>query len=150
MISRTAILIAAFAIAAAAQTIPSGWKVIKDDKGACQIAVPGDWKPGSVGGIANDAAGTLSVMLVLEHDAKVEPLNEMDLKIRKVLKVHDNTNRRVWTEGRTTSFGPKPSRPWNVWVPANAKGACHAAVGLKTGASEELAKQIVATLGPAK
>jgi hypothetical protein len=27
------------------QTVPSGWKVVKDSKGVCQIAVPPEWVP---------------------------------------------------------------------------------------------------------
>jgi hypothetical protein len=35
---------AALPAAAAAAEAPSGWKVIKDRKGNCQMVVPGDWK----------------------------------------------------------------------------------------------------------
>ncbi|HEV2445574.1 MAG TPA: hypothetical protein VGS58_06615, partial [Candidatus Sulfopaludibacter sp.] len=30
---------------ASAQTVPEGWQVVRDSKGACQIAVPKDWAP---------------------------------------------------------------------------------------------------------
>jgi hypothetical protein len=30
---------------ALAQTTPAGWKIVKDSKGVCQIAVPPDWEP---------------------------------------------------------------------------------------------------------
>src|SRR5260370_3370015 len=30
---------------ALAQTTPAGWKIVKNSKGVCQIAVPPDWDP---------------------------------------------------------------------------------------------------------
>src|SRR5215211_5781493 len=39
-----------FAVSAATAQVPAGWKVIKEDKGKCQMAVPSEWKQGDIMG----------------------------------------------------------------------------------------------------
>ena len=36
-------LVLLFSFTAQTQTVPAGWKIIKEGKGACQIAVPPEW-----------------------------------------------------------------------------------------------------------
>ena len=40
---RIPILVLLLFFPASAQTIPAGWKVVKDSKNTCQIAVPPEW-----------------------------------------------------------------------------------------------------------
>ena len=45
-------------------SLPAGWKVIKDSKGACQIAVPADWTPSENSGSAVFQDATIAIAVV--------------------------------------------------------------------------------------
>ncbi|GEM_PF-4119512 len=127
-------------------------KAIKDDKGACQVLVPADWKVGTMlTSSARDPKDTLYIQVMWEQDYKVAPFNELDMKIRKIEKMFENTAQRVFYQTKGMKIGPTPpSTIWTLYTPAAQKGACHCNLTLKPGASEQAAKDIIMTLGPAK
>ena len=56
---------------ALAQTTPAGWKIVKDSKGVCQIAVPPDWDPLSENtgaAVFQDATTALKLQSSLQDD----------------------------------------------------------------------------------
>ena len=58
-------LVLLYSSLAASQTVPGGWKIVKDVKAACQIAVPPEWVPlGENVGAAVFHASTTAIAVV--------------------------------------------------------------------------------------
>jgi len=144
------LLISFSLLAAPAGSAPG--KAIKDDKNACQVMVPADWKVGTLlTGSASDPQNKLSVQVFWERDYTVTPFNEMEIKMRKVEKMFENTAQHIFYQTKGMQFGPTPAATiWTMYTPAAQKGACHCSMTIKAGGSEEAAKSVITTLGPVK
>ncbi|MGD0577897.1 MAG: hypothetical protein ABSC08_03105 [Bryobacteraceae bacterium] len=131
---------------AAAQTVPAGWNVIKDGKGACQAAIPADWAPGSQPGTAH-VKNMLEGMVVVTSD--VDRLQPMPEAVQKMFEAQmiENTDKRVFY-----SHEDRNGKQYTATVPGKGgKGRCHATVTFQpTKVKDEIAKQIALSIGAVK
>ncbi|MCE5308347.1 MAG: hypothetical protein LLG20_11970 [Acidobacteriales bacterium] len=140
----------AFAGITMAQQAPAGWKVMKSEKGTCQINVPNDWTFDTAPLSALDPKKLFTAMILHEVDAKMDP-EAYRLAAYHPIKIFENTSKRLILEDRVNSFGPMPPRRKMVGqIPQSTKGVCQAMVIFKAGGSEELAKQIVQTVSTSR
>ena len=74
-------LVLLFSFTAQTQTVPAGWKVIKEGKGACQIAVPPEWVPfGEMSGAATFHDATTAIAVVTSRPGQeFKPLGRNSL-----------------------------------------------------------------------
>jgi len=61
-------------------SLPAGWKVIKDYKGACQIAVPADWTPAENPGPAVFQDATIAIATAAVSDWKPAHVSQVKTK----------------------------------------------------------------------
>jgi hypothetical protein len=134
---------------AAAQTVPAGWNVIKEGKGACQAAIPPDWAPGSGPGTAH-AKDMMEGMLVVTSDIdRLQPMPEF-LQQSLVDQMIENTDKRVFYSEKANASSQ--NRLYHATVPGKGgKGRCHATVTFQPSkVKDEIAKQIALSIGPVK
>jgi len=146
-----AALLAALVMAASAASIPAGWTMLKDSKGACQVGIPADFKPNpSFKGLGEGPGQLISIQIVSQAGAKVKPMNDLTQKALKVDKMFDNSADKLFYSlaPMKTSDGKMLTR-WHITVSGNG-GTCSGVITLQPGASEDLARKIADTLGPAK
>jgi hypothetical protein len=145
----TVIAITAFVWTAEAQ--PSGWHLIKDSKGVCQMSVPPDWKVNTH--VPRMATGPelADAMILAQAGKPVRPMNEVVQNVVGVDKMLENTAQRVFWAAKPASFpeGSPPVVAYHVAVPAK-DGSCAGQITIKQGGSEALVKQIAATVAPVK
>ena len=149
--SKSFIAALAWAGLAMAQQVPSGWKAVKSEKGTCQVSVPADWTVDDFR-MAKDPKKVFSLMILHAQDAKMDP-PEYRLVAYSPIKVFENTSKRVVLEDKTSRPGPgwpDPGRKFVGFAPHATKGICQAILNVKAGGPEELAKQVVSTVSPAR
>ena len=134
-----------------AQTVPAGWTVVKDSKHACQIAVPSEWAPwADNSGAAVFRDSTTAIAVVTSQPGQMfKPLTE---PLRKsfgipVEKMFENTAKRIFYQDKTSSHSDDPNA-YSASVPGNG-GTCSCRVVFLPSISQETAKKIVLSLGPA-
>ena len=134
---------------AAAQTVPAGWNIIKDDKGACQAAIPPGWAPGSQPGTAYPKDMMDGSVVVSSDVNRLQPMPEF-LQQSEVDQMIENTDKRVFYSEKASAFSK--NRLYHDTVPGkNGKGRCHATVAfLPSKVKDEIAKQIALSIGPVK
>lgn len=137
--------------AAPAQTVPPGWKLIRDTKALCQIAVPPEWAPLSEGGgsaILHDPSTAIAVVTSQPGQA-FKPMTPAMLKLLGIPKekIFENSNLRVFYQDRT-STGADDENAFTASAPATG-GTCSCRVVLLPSVGAEIAKKIVFSLGPA-
>jgi hypothetical protein len=133
----------------AAPTVPAGWNIIKDGKGACQAAIPPGWAPGSQPGTAY-AKDMMEGSLVVSSDVdRLQPMPDF-LQQSLVGQMFENTDQRVFYSEKPSSFSK--NRLYHASVPGkNGKGRCHATVSfLPSKVKDDIAKQIALSIGPVK
>ena len=134
---------------ASAQTVPSGWKVVKDSKGACQIAVPPDWVPfteNSGAAVFHDA--TTAIAVVTSQPGQIfKPLSESQLKMFDIPheKIFENTAKRLFYQDKT-SRNSENSNAYSAMVPGKG-GTCSCHVVFVPSITEEIARKITLSLG---
>jgi hypothetical protein len=146
------LLVAALAFAGItmAQPAPAGWKVMKSEKGTCQISVPNNWTFDTDLGNALDPRKLYTAMILHGVAAKMDA-EAYRLVAYHPIKIFENSSKRVILEDKVSSFGRMPpSRKMVGQVPQSTKGVCQAMVIFKAGGSEELAKQIVQTVSTSR
>jgi hypothetical protein len=134
-----------------AQTVPAGWIVVKDSKHVCQIAVPPEWTPwGDNTGAAVFRDSTSAIAVVTSQAGQTfKPLTE---PLKKSIgipteKMFENTAKRIFYQDRTSGHSEEPNA-YSASVPANG-GTCSCRVAVLPSISQETAKKIVLSLGPA-
>lgn len=136
---------------AAAQTVPAGWKVLRDSKGACQIAVPPDWVPltdSSGAAVFHDA--TTAIAVVTSQPGQIfKPLSESQLRVFGIRKekLFENTVKRLYYQDKTSRNG-EDSNAYSGMVPGRG-GTCSCHVVFVPSITEDVARKIALTLGPA-
>ena len=145
-------LVLLYAASASAQTVPSGWKPIRDVKAACQIAVPPEWKPLSESGgsaIFHDPSTAIAVVTSQAGQA-FKPLTPAMLKNLGVPKekIFENSAVRLFFEDRT-STDPDDQSAFTASAPGNNGGTCSCRIVFLPKVGAETARKIVFTLGPA-
>jgi hypothetical protein len=131
---------------------PAGWKVVKDSKGPCQMAVPGDWKQQEILGQKLSAAESPK----RAGDAVVNTMDGTDWRMFKSIvyqiygkekdrpKIEDGP-KRLWFE--IVSMPVQGMTSWYVAVPSG-KDTCNAQINFKKGdkGAEDIARKIVETI----
>src|SRR5215472_13402682 len=87
-------------ISSSAQTLPAGWKVIRDSKEICQIAVPPEWvrlEDGSGAAVLQDSSTAIAVV-TSQAGQIFKPLTESLQKVLDIRKerMFENTSKRVF------------------------------------------------------
>jgi hypothetical protein len=136
---------------ASAASIPAGWTTIKDLKGACQAGIPPDFKPNpAFKGLGEGPGQVISIQIVSQAGAKVRPLNDLAQKAVRADKMFANSADKVfYSTPPLKGHDGKMTTGWHITVTGNG-GTCAGIITLLPGASEDLAKKIADTLGPAK
>jgi hypothetical protein len=145
-------LILLSAISASAQTVPSGWKLIRDVKGSCRIAVPPDWSPFSEAGgsaIFHDPSTGIAVVTSQPGQA-YKPLSAAMLKVLGIPKdkVFENSAERLFYQDKT-SAGADDENAFTASAPGSAGGTCSCRVVFLPSINTDIARKIVLSLGPA-
>jgi hypothetical protein len=132
------------------QTIPTGWKVIKDAKGVCQIAVPPDWSPfgeGNGAAMLRDSTNALAVVTSQAgQDFKPLPPSLVRSAVAKD-KLFENSTKRTFYQDKI-SRGPEDQNGFSASVPAT-NGTCSCHVIALPAISDEILKKVALSLGPA-
>lgn len=133
-----------------AQTVPPGWKIVKDSKGTCQIAVPPEWTPlDPATGAAIFQDTTIAIAVVTgQPEQKFLPLTESLQRLLGVRKekLFENSVKRVFYQDRVSA---KPEEPnaLGASVPTTT-GSCSCRITFLPVVTEETAKKIALSLGP--
>jgi len=135
----------------AAQTVPAGWQIVKDSGNVCQIAVPPDWAPwrdSSGAAVLHDASTAIAVV-TSQPGQEFRPLSE---NLQKVLgipkeKMFENNAKRVFYQDKTSGSSQDPNA-YSVSVPGKS-GTCSAHVTFLPAVTEDTARKIALSLGPA-
>jgi hypothetical protein len=129
--------------------IPSGWIALKDQKKACQIGAPGDFKADpNFAGLAKGPGDAVEVA-VFSSPAPVKPILESVGKMMNIEKFVDNTAARVFYQSKQLKLNDgRLSTQWTVKVPRTG-GNCFATITVVPGGQEDLVKKIAATITPA-
>ena len=132
------------------QTVPAGWKVIKDAKGTCQIAVPPDWVPfGDNTGAAQFHDSTTAIAVVTSQPGQeFKPLSAGLVKSIGIPKekMFENTATRIFYQDRV-SHSPDDTSAFSASVPAKG-GMCSCHVVVLPSIPEDTAKKIALSLAP--
>ena len=144
--------VASFAVSTAIAQVPAGWKVIKEDKGKCQMAVPSEWKQGEILGkkiaSAESPDNSVDAVVSLMDDVDWSMFNQLVYQIYTKEKDRpkiESGPKRLWFE--IVSMAPPGKTGWYVAVPGKA-GACNAQINFKKGdkKAEETARKIAASI----
>ena len=96
------VLLACFSVSA--EALPADWKLVKDSKDLCQLAVPSDWVslPDTIGAaILHDPATAIAVV-TSQPEQTFQPLTEV---LRKLIRIpqdrmFENSAKRLFTRTR--------------------------------------------------
>lgn len=131
-----------------AQTVPAGWKIVKDAKDACQIAVPAEWSPfGENNGAAMLRDATTAIAVVTSQPGQeFKPLTPGLIKAIGIPKekLFENSSTRLFYQDRT-SRNSEETNAFSSSVPAKS-GTCSCHVVLLPSVSEDIAKKIALSL----
>jgi hypothetical protein len=132
------------------QSVPAGWKVIKDAKAACQIAVPPEWVPfGENNGAAMLHDATTAIAVVTSQPGQeFKPLSAMMVKSNGIAKekLIETTATRLFYQYRT-SRNPEETNAYSSSVPTKG-GMCSCHVVVLPSVTEDDAKKIAQSLSP--
>ena len=136
---------------ASGQTVPPGWKLIRDTKAACQIAVPPEWNAFSEAGgsaIFHDPSTAIAVVTSQPGQA-FKPLTPAMLKTLGVPKekIFENSATRLFFQDKS-SAGAEDEHAFTASAPGNG-GTCSCRVVFLPSIGIETARKIVLSLGPA-
>jgi len=133
--------------AAAAQTVPAGWKVINDSKKLCQVAVPADWTPDAIFksmAISPDQKSNV-VVHGLPAGTDYKTVVENAKKLFPPVKIFEESATRIWFQKAPPSG--KTVTDWYFAI--RGAQACNAEIVFGGAVTEDTAKKIVGTLAPA-
>ena len=141
---------AAMLIAASAspQTTPAGWKVIKDKKQLCQMAVPADWVADKImtSQLTAPDGKTNALLGAKPEGATYAQISGMAKDMFKPAKSFDATSTRTWFEEAQGANKNKTS--WYAVI--NTTPVCEVQVEFFDQAFEASAKKIVESLRKAQ
>ena len=133
------------AIALQAQDVPAGWKVVKDTKGACQLAVPPDWAVDGSSAKSPDG-NTDAVPHGQRAGLGFSEATGIAKSVMKPAKILEDSANRLWYTFENTNGKPGT----NYYVAVATAPVCTAQVSFKNATAEDTAKKIAVTLGKAK
>lgn len=130
--------------------MPTGWKVLKDPKGSCQITIPETWDFSSdQAGFAVLRDATTAIAVVTSQPGQAfKPLSESLLKLMEVPKgrVFENSAKRIYYQDKVAATS-QDTNAFSVVVPGKT-GTCSARVLFLPEVTQEDAKKIVLSVGP--
>jgi hypothetical protein len=137
--------------AVSGQTVPAGWKIVKDSKGTCQIGVPPEWVPlGGTTGAAVWKESTVAIAVVTSQPGQeFKPLTDVLVKSLEIPKemMFENTVKRVFYQDRK-SAGPQDPNAYSASVPAGKASMCSCHIRFVPELPSDTAKKIALSLGP--
>jgi hypothetical protein len=137
-----------FSLPGQPQTVPTGWKVMKDAKASCQIAVPPEWAPlGETSGAAVLQDSTTAIAVVTSQPGQeFKPLSPGMLKTFGVPKgkMFENSVKRIFFQDKTSARADDPNA-FSSSVAAKS-GTCSCHVVVLPSVPEEVAKKIALSL----
>ena len=132
------------------QTVPSGWRVVKDSKGVCQIAVPPEWVPYTehTGAAVFEDATTALAVVTSQPGQVFKPMPESLQKLLDIPKgkMFENTVKRTFYQDKISRNAEDPNA-YSASVPGK-NGTCSCRVVFLSSISEETSKKIALSLGP--
>ncbi|HZT31223.1 MAG TPA: hypothetical protein VFA33_15140 [Bryobacteraceae bacterium] len=147
-----AILFFSLAASVLPQATPGDWKIVKDSKGVCQIAVPPDWDlySESTGAAVLHDPTTAIAVVTSQPGQAFKPLPENLQKILGIRKdkLFENTAKRIFYQDKISRH-PEDPNAYIVNVPFK-NGTCSCRVVVLPAVSEEIAKKITLSVGPAQ
>lgn len=138
------------ALPAASQSAPADWKIIRDAKNLCQLAVPSDWvllSTASGAAVLRDPTTAIAVV-TSQPGQEYKPLTQAFLKSMGVPKeqVFENGAGRVFYQHKV-SEGREDMNAYSSSVPAK-DGTCSCHLTALPLVTEETARKIILTLAP--
>ncbi len=137
--------------AALSQTVPPGWQVIKDTKGACQITVPREWTPlgDNLGAAVFHDATTAIAVVTSQPGQEFKPLTPALVKVIGIGKdsLFENTARRIFYQQKK-SHNADDTSAFDSSIPGKG-GVCSCHIVVLPRVSDEVAKKIALSLSPA-
>jgi hypothetical protein len=134
-----------------AETVPAGWKVVKDPRSACRIAVPPEWVPlGQNTGAAVFHDSTTAIAVVTSQPKQAfKPLSASLQKLLGVAreKMFENTARRIFYQEKI-SLGAEDPDAYSASVPGK-DGTCSCHGVFLPSIPVETARKIMLSLAPA-
>lgn len=127
---------------------PAGWKTIKDKSGACQMAVPSEWKVSAELPSTAQAPDNSDATVIARPGNTVKPMGEPAQQALMIDKMIENTPQRVFYADHPTKSA-KPLTGYHVTVPGKG-GTCVAMITMEPGHTEDEVKKIATTLSVAK
>jgi hypothetical protein len=135
----------------AAQVAPSNWQIVKDSKNLCQLAVPPDWAlygESHSAAVLHDASTAL-VVITSQPGQDFAPLSD---RLRSTLnlgkdKLFENTANRIFYEDKSSAHAADPK--WYTFSVPGKNGTCSGKLTFLPSLPDDLARQIVFSLGPA-
>jgi hypothetical protein len=144
-------LLLLLAPSALAQTLPPGWKIVKDAKGVCQIGIPPEWdawKDSSGAAVFKDPS--IAIAVVTNQPGQIfKPLTDTMLRMLNIPKdrLFENTAKRLFYQDRV-SARPEEPHAYSASAPVDG-GTCSCRIAFAPIIEKETAKKIVLSLGPA-
>ena len=136
-VSAPALAVAAAVLAAG--TAPTGWRVVKDHKGNCQMQVPADWKGDTSAASPVDHSARVSIHLLPAKDWADS--KSMAQHVMAPTAVLEDSPDRLWF-----AYGSDAGQTdWYVSVPGPL-GPCTGQITFKSDALADIAKQIAASV----
>jgi hypothetical protein len=132
------------------ETMPAGWKVIKDAKGLCQITVPSEWAPldqTNGAAIFHDVSTAIAVV-TSQPGQEFKPLSATLLKSFAIPKerMFENSAKRIFYQDKA-SRQPNDTSGFSSSVPAK-NGTCSCHVVVLPSIPEDVAKKIALSISP--
>jgi hypothetical protein len=135
---------------AAPEPLPTGWKVLKDPNGACQITIPEAWESSSdqAGWAVLRDASTAIAVVMSQPDQVFKPLPESVVKLLGIPreKIFENSAKRIYYQDKTATKS-SGTNAFTVMVPGKA-GTCSSRIAFLPEVPEETARKIALSVGP--
>src|SRR5215831_9876891 len=136
------------AFSAAAQDVPAGFKLVKDRKQACQMAVPSDWT-GSAIMPSNLTSPDKKASVVFGSKPASQvyaDLVKMAKSMFKPVKMIEENDKRTWYVSETA----RGKSGTSMYVALNTSPLCEAQIEFQDAGFEGKAKQMVESLKAVK
>jgi hypothetical protein len=132
------------------QTVPQGWKPVRDARGLCQISVPPEWAPleGSSGAAVLRDSSTALAAVTSQPGQAFRPLTESLLRLLAIPKerMFENSAKRVFYQDKVSKHAEDPNG-FCASVPAKG-GTCSCRVSAVPTIPVATAKSIALSLVP--
>jgi hypothetical protein len=131
-----------------AQEAPSGWKVVKDQQGVCQLTVPSNWQADKVtANVVKSPDGKLNA-LPSEAGAgqSFQAVKASAKQMMPPVRIIEDSGNRLWF----SYVGRSPEAGGNYYVTVAGNPVCQAQITYKTPSGAATAQKIAESLTQAK